>query len=443
VPRLAPELADAHLGGLLAEFERSGAPVDVCFRDLVPGPTVRDRAAQDLHPYPARLLVNIPAFFLSTSLTKRGDLVADPFCGSGTVLLEAISAGRDAVGADANPLARLIARVKVTPVSRKRLAAAQRRFARLATGDIVGDYPDVVNLDYWFYPHVRRELLAILRCIERTRDPVVRDVLSVAFSACVKEVSLADPRLSVPVRLRKDQYPVGHWLHAKTVARLTKLKHVRVRELFCRRLADLSGRLAVSRDAAGAFHGIEADARNLASVGDSSVDLVLTSPPYLGAQKYIRASSLSLTWLSLCKATGLRALEDQNIGREHFGKRDYEASSVTGLSDADRLIALARLRDPLRAHIATTYLSEMRHAIEECARVLRVGGHLVLVIGAGTLTGMSFPTPQYLTALAEETGLHLRLHLVDQIRSRSLMTKRHSTAGSIDSESILLFRRGG
>ena len=441
--RLSPEIADAQLAALRSQFERTGAPVQVSFREILPTPFIRERTTHDLHPYPARLLVNIPAFFLSTSLSRRSDVVLDPFCGSGTALLEAILAGRNAAGADANPLARLLTRAKLTPISSRSLQSARRRFFRRLTGVPRRNYPKVVNLEYWFYPHVREGLLRLLENIDRMRDAALKDFFYVAFSACIKEVSLADPRLSVPVRLKENQYPIKHWLHDRTNKRLEHLNSIDVLSVFAKRLDDNIRRAAqlTSQTDLGHHLGLAFDARNLGHLQPESVDFAITSPPYLGAQKYIRASSLSLTWLELCDARGLRALEDNNIGREHHLKLSYAKLLHTDLPEADALLNNIREINPLRAHIAAAYLCEMRQAIREIARVLKPNRYFVLVAGASRVCGMLFPTPQFLTCIAAAEGLVLRLHLVDPIRSRALMTKRHHTAGRIDTESILLLRK--
>ena len=72
---------------------------------------------------------------------------------------------------------------------------------------------------------------------------------------------------------------------------------------------------------------ISTDARRLtvgineeALLEDKSVQLVITSPPYAGAQKYIRASSLNLGWTQLAKVEELPHLDKKNIGRENYRK---------------------------------------------------------------------------------------------------------------------------
>src|SRR5580765_2182763 len=91
------------LSDLISRYALNRTPVTVNFRRILPQLRSTDRFTHLLHPYPAKLLHHIPFFFLANeSISRPGDVVLDPFCGSGTVLLEAQLAGRNAVGADAN-----------------------------------------------------------------------------------------------------------------------------------------------------------------------------------------------------------------------------------------------------------------------------------------------------------------------------------------------------
>ncbi|MHB8730848.1 MAG: DNA methyltransferase [bacterium] len=443
VRRPVPTSADSSLDALLTIFERRRKPINTSFRDMFQPPATFHRITHDLHSYPAKLLVNIPSFFLSTTLSYPGETVLDPFCGSGTVLLEAMLAGRNAAGADANPLARLITQVKLTPIDPQRLRRARDSFFGRLPSACQSIAFNGIDLEYWFHPHVRRDLLRLYDTVSRTRDVQIRDLFRVTLSACVKKVSLADPRLSVPVRLRKNQYPEGHWLREPTNERLRSLRKVNVLNTFSEHLDQNIKRveaLALQRQL-GRYLGLAEDARRLTHLKSNSVDLVITSPPYLGAQKYIRASSLSLTWLGFCKGLRLREFEEQVIGREHYLKDAYSTPASASLSTAELLLARIRRVNPLRAHIAAVYLCEMREAFREIARVLRPKRHVVLIIGASNVCGITFPTPIFLAQIAAAEGLSLRLHLIDAIRSRALMTKRNHTAGQIDAESIILLRK--
>jgi DNA modification methylase len=445
---------DSALEYLLKRYERTECAIPVDFRTLVPCLACPERATHLLHSYPAKLLVHIPFFFLdNTILSSKGDLVADPFCGSGTVLLESQLAGRVSIGADSNPLARLLTTVKTSPISASVLDAACDRLFTCIPEKPRNDAPDVVNLEHWFYPHVIHQLQCLHEAIETTRRRDVRDFFRVCFSNCVKRVSLADPRLSVPVRLRSGQYPEGHHLRDKTDAHLRHLERVNVFQVFKdvltanrKRMASLEPimmRLPPARV-------VSCDARHLCSNGsfaeingrrqdDSCVQLVITSPPYPGAQKYIRSCSLSLGWLGLCRSDELLEDKRETIGREEFRQADYATFIPTGLPQADRILVNIHAINPVRAAIASTYLREMRQAIQEIWRVVKIGGYFVLVAANNQICGREFQTEQYLRLIAEQAGFRLILRLIDDIRSRGLMTKRNKTASVITREWVLVF----
>ena len=452
-PPTREEITDRNsknLEGLMRNFRRTYRPVTVNFRRLVPWLRYSaERASHSIHPYPAKVLVNIPHFFLANDiLSGDGDTVLDPFCGSGTVLLEAILLNRNGLGADANPLARLIAAVKIAPLDCGRLeTAAGDLLARLGSSSRRQWVPDVVNIEHWFYPHVIDQLCVIRSAIEKLRPGEFKRFFLVCFSWCAKRVSLADPRISVPVRIRPDTYPNGHWLREKTAQRLRKLGRVNVFAEFgaivyenverMRRLTSMvNGQLA---------EVIADDARQLSEVPNKCrqrAQLIITSPPYVGAQKYIRASSLSMGWLGLCGTSELRGYESLSIGREHYPKSEYLTLVRTGIPGADRFLNRIYKRYPLRAHIAANYLLEMQKAFCGAAELLKRDGFLVLVAGTNRICGSHFSTKEYLAEILEGMGFSRKLELLDTIRSRGLMMKRNRTASMIARESVLLFQKG-
>jgi DNA modification methylase len=444
--------SDGALVRLLDDYQRQPEPIAVNFRTLVPWVSMGDRATHYIHPYPAKLIPHIPAFFLSNAiLSKPGDFVLDPFCGSGTVTLESILQERHGFGADANPLARLIASVKTCALSPHDAETTLRRTMRRANQIKQAPVPPVQNLRYWFYPHVIDRLARMLKAINGIEHVPMRQFFEVSFSACVRSVSLADPRLSVPVRLRYDQYPPGHPFRESMNARVTSLKRQDVFATFemiaianIRRLAALKQMLR-SNDYKGSVIGV--DARQLPSVysaagsAKSAVDLVITSPPYAGAQKYIRASGLSIGWLSFANETSLRELESKNIGREHINEKERIPREKLSLLDADDRLAEIDDKNPLRAQIAFTYLIEMREALREVASALKPSGFLVLVAGNNRICGNDFYTQAYLCQMLTDLGLTLRLELIDDIKSRGLMTRRNATASLITREWIHVFQK--
>lgn len=415
---------DDVLSQLLRSYE--GRPIEVDFRTLVPVGSGSDRATHLMHSYPAKLLPNIPIFFLNcNSLAPLGGTIYDPFCGTGTVLVEGLLAGKRIVGADANPLARLIASAKTTKMDREHCTEIITSITNRARKAPATQFQAVVNVDKWFDPDTQHQLGKIRTAIDEVAEEDSRQFAQVVLSQTIKKVSLADPRMSVPVRYRGEarELPDG----IETFRRIGAANAIRVAAL-----------PADSRP-----HHIGDDARKPLTAAPPAIqaDLIITSPPYAGAQKYVRASSLSLGWLGMVPEGRLRTLETLNIGREHLthaerSKLPAECSDL-GAATLRKIAAI----NPLRADIVRVYLSEMREAASAIVASLARGGHLVLVMGDNQVCGIPFRTSQIVRELFETEGLTLLCELVDTIKSRGLMTKRNKTAGMIAREHVFLFRR--
>lgn len=432
-----PFSTDDALQSLIEKFNESQEPQEVSFRDLVPWLKVGERATHYIHTYPAKLLPHIAHFFLaSQKICSPKSVVLDPFSGTGTVALEAMLAGHQALYADANPLARMISAVKAKKIELSVLQSAFSACMASFKKSRAGKAPDVVNIHHWYSPDAIRGLVRLKAAIDLIQDPDVKSFFLVTFSAVARKCSLADPRLSVPVRLK--EYAGRRSRKAISVINCFSEQF----ETNCKRMQELT---EISRDSAMPIC-VGIDARSLTNekgdaVKSNSVDLIITSPPYAGAQKYIRATSLSLGWLGIVKPNELRALEDQNIGREHIPKSKYLDFSETDIAEADEVLRSVYQTNPLRAAIASTYLQEMRAALTEMHRVLKPGGRLVLVIGNNVVCGNEFMSSEYLGKICKGLGMTLELSLLDAIKSRGLMTKRNKTASVISREWVLLFRK--
>lgn len=434
-----PHTERSVLDTLISRFGSEGAAVEVNFRHLKPsvGPS---SGGHSIHPYPAKLLVNIPQFFLSALSPENGSQLLDPFCGSGTVLYEAALAGLRPIGSDSNPLARLVTLAKLTPVNLelvgKELALIMQIYPTLAP-----DIPDVVNREYWFSDRISQTLGKLRAAIARCVSPRHRPLFDVSFSATVKRVSYADPRLSVPVKINPARSARYGAKGDEVLRRLTRLESVDVAAVFWGVVNQNSRRARQMREGDPEPPvTIFDDARSL-GITDASIDIAITSPPYVGAQKYIRASSLSLGWLGLTPECKLRPHERVSIGREHLGAEETWLVDGTGIPAADTLLEKIAKKNPLRARIAQRYLVEMSDALEELARVMKAGADLVLVVGPNLVAGMEFPTPAFMEQLAWRAGFVTHVHLIDSIDSRGLMTKRNRTAGVIQQESVFLLKR--
>jgi hypothetical protein len=296
-----------------------------------------------------------------------------------------------------------------------------------------------LNLERWFSASVLRKLDRLATALRRLPTSPEKRFLEACFSATILRVSLTDPTISVPVRLNPSKSSLTksqrgerrQWLKHRLEADVTA-EFLAVVQLNIGRMGRLYDHLSASSSSVA----IGYDSR---ATTTTPIDLVITSPPYGSAQKYIRASSLALQWLGLAP-NGLRDLERQSIGREHFNSDELQ-SEIPLMTSSQRSIQLIARTNPLRAHIIATFLAEMRDALAAIIRCLRPDGHLVLVVGNNFVCGSIFHTQKYLTQICEGLGLEVRLALVDRIRSRGLITKRNGAPGIISEEWIVIFRK--
>jgi DNA modification methylase len=444
---------DRELVAFFKEYAKTKSPIEVNFRHLVDWVPYSDSYTHYIHSYPAKLIKHIPIFFLNSQifLPEKKSLVLDPFCGSGTVLLESLLTGHNAIGCDANPLARLIAKVKTTSLDTASLEIKKGLILNKAKKLRKAISLNVVNVDHWFPKNTQIQLSKLYRAINELTCGDEYDFFITTFSSLVKKVSYSDPNLSVPVKLKPEKYK-NLELKYKVEKQIKFVETVNVYELFERhvdknikRISQLNKNMrskvkaeVVSKDARIITKSIDRDSSLLES---DTVDFIITSPPYAGAQKYIRSSSLNLGWMGFCENKSLRYYEKTNIGREHYSKAEYQELEKLNIPEIDMFLQMIKKDNPLRAHINGNYLKEMEFAIREMFRVLKPNKYCVIVIGNNEVCGKKFETQKYIRLLAERIGFCTELVLVDDIHSRGLMTKRNKTASIINSEWILVLKK--
>jgi hypothetical protein len=316
------------------------------------------------HTYPARLhpaTASVLVEFIGVG--TRGPIL-DPFCGSGTVLVEARAAGLRAIGTDLNPLAVLIARAKTWTVPPRRRRALRETghaiaAAALAAGKAArrsaaepaplrrpaGFDPNARNrrLAAWFAPHVRRELEDLAARLDelRTADAELADVLTACLSAILYKVS------------SRTSDTDATWV-ARNVARgqAARLFAQRV-DLLAAGLDDLSRIHAPQPE----IH--EHDVRRLPDlIPDGSVEGIITSPPYAGTYDYAEHQRLRFDFLGLRH----RELDAGEVG----SRRSFE-------------------EDPAAAHRA--WQKALAGIVTRVGRALAPGRAAAIVIGDSVARG--------------------------------------------------------
>jgi len=169
------------------------------------------------------------------------------------------------------------------------------------------------------------------------------------------------------------------------------------------------------------------------------VDFILTSPPYLTAQKYIRTVRLELLWLGFSE-NFIQQLQKRMIGTERVSLKEINQSNRIDVERVDRLIRWASF-SPHRAAELISYFRGMKQAFSEMHRVLKTGAYAVVVIGDNQVLGRSIGTYKLLVDIASGFGFGLEVVLKDEIRGRGMITKRHNTGGLIKEEYIVVLRK--
>jgi hypothetical protein len=320
------------------------------------------------HSYPARMHP-LTARRLVEAFSRPGDAVLDPFCGSGTVLVESRLAGRGAVGVDANPLAVLLSRLKTATTTAEQRArwiegareaaafADARRVARSGPTHRYG-HADVEL----FAPHVLLEMDGLRAGIDRIPDQATRGALDLVLSAILTKVS----RRAADTAEQQVEKRIAAGYPARLLVRKTE---------------ELAARLAeIAAPAAPAALVIEGDARRLDGVREASVALVVTSPPYPGNYDYLAHHAARLRWL--------RLPPDRFDQAEIGARRRLDPLGGDG--------GVARWRDEIGAALAA-----MR-------RALASDGAAVLLLADSVVAGVPVYAVDLIRAVAPGAGLALR-----------------------------------
>ena len=320
----------------MAENERISktlARVDWDFQ----GSSTPQRTVHSFHWFPGNFIPQIPAYLIQL-LSAPGEIVLDPFCGSGTTGVEAIQLGRRAWLTDINRASIQVTRGKIAAAVNPHLHKdLQILLSKLVWEGILrsdqsglndeGSHPE---LEIWFHKDTLGELRYVWKIIESSAYDDLRAVLEMIFSdtlfACA---SILGARTSTGKRRRH------HWGWIADNVRPDRPTRHNAIKLFRNRVQHAIDVLKTQCNPVFESVRIQReDARNL-NVPDSSIDLVVTSPPYLGMIDYALANRLTYLWM------GWSLKEDQELeigARYRRGGQRAEAGYLESMSVASHQI---------------------------------------------------------------------------------------------------------
>jgi len=350
---------------------------------------------------------------LSTSGLPRGATVLDPFAGSGTTLVESRRAGYAAVGTELLPISALAARVKVGfELAPEALAEAAVRTLERARSGPLAPLPFLRETVRQFDPPVLRALRHLRAALPDGGTPV-HDAIRLAFGAILIPSSRLrrSPCLGYGPPRRGPSPNVPDAFRAQITAMV----------------ADLTA-LRAHRSAWGPpARVIEGDARSL-PLQDGSVDLAITSPPYVNGMDYVMNYKLDLAWLGFARSyADLAALRHalvacDNLPRDSLTAYGEPAEAVDPWLPPILRSIVANVaqkgtyrRDDMHAVVAR-YFADLVPVLREVHRTLAPGGRFVLVVGDSLLAGTYVPGDLVLARLGAAQGFRVRSVAVARTR---------------------------
>jgi len=330
-----------------------------------------DSLTHGFHTYPARMHAGMARVLVERCSPDKG-VVIDPFCGSGTVVVEAMRAGREAIGADLNPLALRIAEVHCMRPTKKALAS----WTEVVNAVCEASLEHVRNRDDIRAPlsppmarlyegHTLRELAGLRAEIIEVEDDDIRLALEVVFS-------------SLLIKLSRKKSDTSEEIETKRIRKGLPT------EMFARKADELAARwtalVSEVKKQAPEPQFFLTDIRSLPNVigRQTRADAVITSPPYGGTYDYHQQHLLRMAWLGLA---------DKDLERFEIGARRRMSKIANPVEQWDQ---------------------EMLGALQSIGGVLKSTGNAVLLLGDAQLQRRRIDAREQVDRLCQRWGLSLR-----------------------------------
>lgn len=398
-----------------------------------------------LHEYKGKFNPQIVKAIINIFEVNKNKIVFDPFCGSGTTLLECIHAGIQGYGTDINPLASYITNTKINSLFID-IPEAKYTLEMLVNSipvDIPSKDKDDERIEY-LKKWIPFSTLCILENIKeklKYADKKNRNLFLSIASDLIREYSYQEPA-DLRIRRRKTPLPEQEFIEAFYEKSKKILKKIEYTQCV---LGDI------------ALHGYAktSDIRKDCPFEDIKFDAAITSPPYVSALPYIDTQRISLVWLGLCAASDIRQLESTLIGdRELLKSSQKKWSSIIGSNAGGIPADIHKLVLDMEASISKTdgfrkqavptlvykYFFEMKSMFKNIKALLKKNAPYGLVVGHNKtkLGNVDYliDTPTLLALVAQSCGWKIEEIFPLQTYKRYGIHSKNS----IDKESLILLR---
>lgn len=330
-----------------------------------------------IHPYAAKFNFRVPCSLLST-YSAKGQIILDPFSGSGTTLVEAMAHGCSCVGVDIHPLASLISEVKTQRLSKKEISEISEvahwaesvseqilgqstLFRRMAdTKKLARDIPNFDNRDHWFTKESQDDLGILRAKILKINSTKIRNFLWVALSCVILRASRQDSE----TRYKAINRPYIRGSAIKAFSLKTRSMILAMNEF---------SKLLLPCVTACVFNEDIRDSKS--SLKPNSIDLVITSPPYANTYDYYLYHKHRMNWIGL----DFRIAKNREIG--------------------------SRLEFSSQKAPVEKFFFDMESAFSNIAKSIKRGGKCIVVQGDSRIAGIYYSGVDTIRHVTKNVGL--------------------------------------
>lgn len=408
---------------ILDLFKKTRISHDWSFEGATPSQT--SKLTHCYHRYPAKFIPQLVEKLMDEYLIGFGPFhVNDLFTGSGTTLACAIARGYFASGTDINYSAELIAKAKCAPIEPASLKNRVGRFiddlsflegkTLFTSSKYKPQIPQakIERIAYWFEPKMIQELGIILSRINHEKDESVKIFLKCCFSHILKTCSRWLMSSTKPTidKSKKITRPLGVFKkHIKKMVKGNDLFWSVVPEDVKR---NINKYLIIRRQ----------DARRQ-PVKDNTVDIQITSSPYVTSYEYADLHQLTTIWLE--PEVDLKEYKKQFIGTSAKTNGTRILKSQIGKDIENKLQKV----DKKMADEVEAFFVDMQECFDETHRILKDGGRCCYVIGNTKLRGVDILNAEVFAESMQYSGLKIDRIIKREIPSKILPSKRDAKTG--------------
>lgn len=387
------------------------------------------------HNYPAMMIPQIA----ERILTKYGvdsHLLFDPYCGTGTSLVEANLKGINAIGTDLNPLARLIAKTKTAKINLQVLDLYLKDFNDYSFNLIFDLHrisvviPEIKNIDFWFDKAVQEKLAHIKTFIDGIEDENVSNFFKIAFSETVRESSFT----------RNSEFKLFR-MTAEQIQKFNPDVFGLMQSKLARNHKGLKAFLTQKQEATSQVYDFNTS-NEVRYIENGSIDIVVTSPPYGDSRTtvaYGQFSRLANEWLDVKDAN---QIDNHLMG----GKRQKEICHFDSLALKESLEKIASA-DEKRAQEVASFYDDYQKSIENVAKTIKKSGYACYVVGNRKVKGEVLPTDEITKDFFENQGFTHLETIIRNIPNKRMPSKNSPTNvtgkkdETMNNEYIVIMRR--